>query len=415
MRETRNGAEEFLLHNSSMVMTCSGEGLGLITDGAVHIKHGQVAWVGRSGDIDRSVTANARKIDLGGGLLTPGLIDSHAHPLFAGNRANEFEMRSEGADYLEIAKAGGGINATVGPTRDASFDELLANTLARLKIALRGGTTTMEAKSGYDLRASGEIRLLQVAQAASLAQPIDLMPTLLGAHVLPPEYKDRRDAYVDLVVEKMIPQTATENLADAVDVYCDEGAFTLAETERILRCAKEHGLKVKAHVGQFVDLGGPELIADLGGLSCDHLEQISEAGMQAMARAGVVATMLPGACVQLKMPPPPVAQLRKHGVALALASDLNPGSSNCETLSLPMWLATTHFGMTVAEAWLGVTRHAACALGRNDIGQVSPGHRADLVLWDAEYPGEIPYRFGTTLVNRVWKDGVLCSDLVKHL
>lgn len=402
--------QDLLLRNSSGVMTCSGEGMGIVRDAAVFIRSGKIHWVGKESDLPSSFAdKGCRDVDLEGRLLTPGLVDCHAHPLFGGNRANEFEMRSEGADYQAIANSGGGINATVGPTRSATIDELVSATLGRLDIALRGGTTTMEAKSGYDLRAEGEIRLLQVAANAAKSHAIDLVPTLLGAHVLPPEYKDSRESYVDLVVENMIPRTAREKLAEAVDVYCDEGAFTLAETERILRCAQAHGLRVKAHVGQFVDLGGPELIAKLGGLSCDHLEQISPEGIRAMAEADVIATMLPGACVQLKMAAPPVAELRKEGVRMALASDLNPGSSNCETLSIPMWLATTHFGMSVSEAWLGVTKHAASALARTDIGQIAPGCLADLVTWDAESPGEVPYRFGTSLVHQVWKDGELCS------
>ncbi len=397
-----------LLHNSSFLMTCTQEDLGLIANGAVLIDKGRILWAGPKSSLPfANLPANTQHIDVKGALITPGLVDSHAHPLFAGNRADEFAMRAKGAGYLEIAQAGGGINATVTPTRNATFDELLQRTTARLHTALLAGTTTMEAKSGYDLRAEGELRLLRVAAEASNAHPMTLSPTLLGAHVLPAEYKSNRDAYVDLVIQEMIPNASSDNLANAVDVYCDEGAFTKEETERILRAAKAEGLAVKAHIGQFCDLGAAQLLADLGALSGDHLEQVSPEGIAAMAKAGVIATMLPVACVQLKMAPPPVGKFRKAGVKMALASDLNPGSSHCETLAVPMWLATTHFGMTVEEAWLGVTRHGALALGRGDIGIIGPGAKADLVVWDAEVPGEIPYSFGKNRAGTIIVNGMI--------
>ncbi len=399
--------------------------LGLVRDAALVLRAGQVEWLGPQAELshcglDASALKAARRIDAGGRLVTPGLIDCHAHPIYAGNRAAEFAKRAAGVNYLDIANSGGGIRATVEPTRAASFADHLALAKARMSRALAAGTTTCEAKSGYDLRVDGELGLLAVARALDSVHPVDVSPTLLGAHVIPPEYQDDRAGYVRAVIEQMIPRAAAgdagsgarpderppaEPLAEAADVYCDEGAFTLAETRAILRAAADAGLAVRAHVGQFADLGGAQLVAELGGRSVDHLEQVSADGIAALAAHGVAAVMLPGACVQLRMDPPPVAALRSAGVALALASDQNPGTSLCETLPIQMWLATTHYGMTVSEAWLGVTRVAAQVLGRADIGRLVPGARADIALWDAEHPAEIPYRYGAALCHQVLKDG----------
>lgn len=393
-----------VFHKSSMVMTCQNDQLGLIRDGAVVTCGSEIVWVGSADDVASCGVdlANAEYIDLEGRLLTPGLVDCHAHPLFAGDRANEFARRARGDHYLDIAREGGGINATLNPTRAASIAQHVALCSRRMSRALAWGTTTMEAKSGYDLRVEGELRLLQIARMMGALQPVSVSPTLLGAHLVPPEYATDRGAYVRAVCEEMIPRAAQEELADAVDVYCDEGAFTLAETREILRTAKQHGLGIKAHIGQFADLGGAELLAELGASSGDHLEEVSEAGIAAMAKAGVVATMLPGACVQLRMQPPPVAKLRAAGVKMALASDLNPGTAHSESLPVPMWLACTHYGMTVEEAWLGVTQVAAAALGRSNIGRVAPGMRADLVVWDAESPAEVASHFAVNLVHQVY-------------
>jgi imidazolonepropionase len=380
--------------------------LGLIEGGALVAIGGRVEWTGRSDELFRTGIdlSRAVRIDAGDRLVSPGLVDCHAHPIFAGDRSDEFARRAAGQSYLEIARAGGGIAATVAATRAASFDDLVALTCARLDGALAAGTTTMEAKSGYDLTVEGELRLLEVARAADSLHSIDLEPTLLGAHVVPAD-RDRTD-YVTEVVEQMIPRAAAAGLCGAVDVYCDEGAFTRDETRRILDAARSAGLLLRAHVGQFADLGAGEMVAELGGVSVDHVEQLSPAAMRILAAHSVVAVMLPGACVQLKLAPPPVAALRAAGVALAVASDLNPGSSHCESLPIQMWLAATHYGMTVEEAWLGVTRHAGRALGRADVGWLGPGAAADLVLWNARRPAEIPYRYGAAnLVHQVIKCG----------
>ncbi len=371
-----------------------GDPLGVTEDGAVVVDGGRIVWVGKSAEADPAI----ERVECGGRLLTPGLIDCHTHAIFAGDRANEFGMRARGAGYLEIAKAGGGIAATVGPTRTASEEELERLMVERLQAARATGTTTAEVKSGYDLSVEGELRLLRVLKRR---KEMGIVPTLL-CHLIPAERRADREAYVRELVEELVPAVAREGLATSVDVYCDEGAFTREESEAIWRRAKREGLAVRGHVGQFQDLGAAVLCAELGALSIDHVEQIDDEGIAAIAKAGTVAVMLPGACVQLRLPVPPVGKLRAAGVPMAVASDLNPGSSFSSSLPLQMWLATTHFGMTVEEAWLGVTVHAARALGLDDRGTIEVGKRADLVLWNAEHPAAIPYRYGANLVERVF-------------
>ncbi len=403
---------DLVIASRGLLMTgvaSANDPLGLRQGAAIVCGGERVLWVGASTDITacgHDLSA-AEHLDVGTRLVTPGLVDCHAHPIFAGNRADEFGRRAAGQGYLEIAAAGGGINATLAPTRAASVADHVALASARLDRALATGTTTCEAKSGYDLTASGELRLLEIARAIDASHAIDLSPTLLGAHLIPPERSGDRDAYVAEVISEMIPRAAAEGLASAVDVYCDEGAFTLAETRRILSAGAAAGLAVRAHVGQFTDLGGAELVAELGGRSADHLEQVSPDGIAAMAAAGVVAVMLPGACVQLKMTPPPVAALRAAGVAMAVATDMNPGSTYCESLPLQMWLAATHLGMTVDEVWQGVTTIAAGVLERPDVGRLRAAARADILIWDAEVPAEIPYRYGANLIHRIIKSGRL--------
>jgi imidazolonepropionase len=407
----RSEAVEIIVTTRGLVMTLDGDGLGLVDRGAVAMGGGRVLWVGPAADLDGSGLdlSRALRIDAEDRLVTPGLIDCHAHPVFAGDRAQEFAARAAGQSYLDIARAGGGIAATVKATRAASFDDLVALACARLARSLAAGTTTMEAKSGYDLTVDGELRLLEAALATDSLSPVDLCPTLLGAHVVPPERAGDRAGYLADVAGPMIARAAKGNLAAAVDVYCDEGAFTLAEARQVLQAARTAGLLVRAHAGQFADLGAAELVAELGGVSADHLERVSPAGMRLMATHAVVAVMLPGACVQLRLAPPPVGELRAAGVAMAIGSDLNPGSSNCESLPVQMWLATTHYGMTVDEAWLGVTRHAARVLGRTDLGLLAPGAAADVVVWDAGVPADVPYRYGggASLVRQVIKAGRL--------
>ncbi len=394
-----------LVIRNARVLTCDPArfGLGMVDRGAIAIRGGLVEWVGPEADRPGAT----RVVDAGGRLVTPGLVDCHTHAIFAGDRANEFAMRAAGKSYLEIAKAGGGIGATLGPTRAASDETLLELLLGRLDAAHAAGTTTIEVKSGYDLTVAGELRLLRSIAAAAKRPAPRIVPTLL-VHLVPAERTADRSAYIVELCDQLIPAVAKHRLATSVDIYCDEGAYTLAETRSVLGAAKAAGLPVRGHAGQFVDLGAAELLADLGALSADHLEQVSDRAIEQLAAAGTVAVMLPGACVQLRLPVPPVEKLRAAGVAMAIATDLNPGSSYCEELPLQMWLATTHFGMTVEEAWLGVTRHAAQALGIAKGGTIQPGGRADLVVWGCDDPATIPYRYGaaTSLIESVFVGGV---------
>ncbi|HWM84628.1 MAG TPA: imidazolonepropionase, partial [Kofleriaceae bacterium] len=303
---------ELVIETSGTLVTCEGgpdDRLGLVRGGAVVLGGGRILWVGRREEVARCGfdLAGTVRVDAEGALITPGLVDCHAHPIFAGSRADEFALRASGRSYLDIAAGGGGIASTVAATRAADLDELVALTCGRLDRAVACGTTTMEAKSGYALTTAGELRLLEAALAAEALHPVDLEPTLLGAHALPPERGDDRAAYIAEVVEEMIPAAAAKGLARAVDVYCDQGAFDLEETRRVLAAAHASGLALRVHAGQFADLGAPELIAELGGLSADHLENVSPAGIRAMAAHGVVAVLLPGACVQLRLERPPVA------------------------------------------------------------------------------------------------------------
>jgi imidazolonepropionase len=394
---------ELVIHNARVV-TCdpSRPGLGVIDHGAVVLSGGAIRWVGDDAERPRG----DRELDARGRLVTPGLIDCHTHAIFAGERAGEFGMRAAGKSYLEIARAGGGIAASLGPTRAATEAALIAALTGRLDAALAGGTTAIEVKSGYDLTVEGELRLLRCVAAAAATRAQRVVPTLL-AHLVPPERAADREAFVAELCDQLIPRVAHDWLATSVDAYCDEGAFTLAESRTIFTAARAAGLSVRGHAGQFRDLGAAELIGELSGLSADHVEQISDAGIAALARAGTVAVMLPGACVQLRLPVPPVDRLRGAGVAMAIASDLNPGSSYCETLPIQMWLATTHFGMTVDEAWLGVTRHAARALGLAGAGAIVGGARGDLIVWRCDDPAYIPYRYGaaTRLIDALFVAG----------
>ncbi|MBS1122782.1 MAG: Imidazolonepropionase [Deltaproteobacteria bacterium] len=416
-----------LVIRNAHVMTCdpSQPGLGLIARGAIVVRDGTIAWVGddetwpaaavalgapvRSGELPRRKTLDFTApdwnvIDARGQLVTPGLVDCHTHAIFAGDRANEFAMRAAGRTYLEIAAAGGGIAATLGPTRAASADELLALLSPRLDAVLAGGTTTIEIKSGYDLTIDGELRLLRCLAIAAKATAPRIIPTLL-AHLVPVERQADRGRYLRELCEDLVPAVARERLATSVDVYCDEGAFTLDETRAILGAARRAGLAVRGHVGQFRDLGAAELLGELGALSGDHLEQVSDAGIAALAGAGVVAVMLPGACVQLRLPVPPVERLRRAGVAMAVATDLNPGSSYSESLPLQLWLATTHLAMTVEEAWLGVTRNAARALGLAGLGTLVVSAPGDLVIWRCTDPATVPYHYGSNLVEDTYVAG----------
>ncbi|CAE6959098.1 Imidazolonepropionase [Ectopseudomonas oleovorans] len=327
-----------------------------------------------------------------GGVMTPGLVDCHTHLVYAGDRAGEFEQRLEGVSYAEIAKAGGGILSTVRATREASEEALLAASQPRLDALLADGVTTVEIKSGYGLTLSDELKMLRVARRLGELRPVRVTTTLLGAHALPPEYAGRADDYVSLVCDEMIPAAAGEGLADAVDVFCEGIGFSPAQCERIYQAAQAHGLAIKAHAEQLSNLGGSALAARYGALSADHIEYLDEAGVRAMAEAGTVAVLLPGAFHVLRETQlPPIDLLRQYQVPMAVASDANPGTSPICMPSLMANLACTLFRLTPREALAGMTAHAARALGLPELGRIAVGAAADLCLWDIQHPAELAY------------------------
>jgi imidazolonepropionase len=379
----------------------SREGLGLVEDGAVAARGGQIVYCGPRSGLPANWDAKER-VNLDGRWITPGLIDCHTHIVHGGNRAHEFELRLAGATYEEIARAGGGIVSTVKATRADSEDALAASALRRLDHLIVEGVTTVEVKSGYGLERDTETRMLRAARRLARERKVDVVTTFLGAHALPPEYTDK-DRYIDLVCE-MIPALAAEKLADAVDAFCEGIAFSPEQTARVFDAAKAAKLPVKLHADQLSNLHGAKLAADYAALSADHLEYTDEAGAAAMAKAGTVAVMLPGAAYTIREKQfPPIDLFRKHGTAMAVATDCNPGSSPVTSLLMTMNMAATLFRMTVNEVVAGVTRNAARALGRADIGTLEAGKRCDLAIWDIERPAELVYRIGfNPLWRRVW-------------
>ncbi|MBW5799088.1 imidazolonepropionase [Halomonas elongata] len=327
-----------------------------------------------------------------GGVMTPGLVDCHTHLVFGGGRADEFEARLEGASYEEIARRGGGIISTVRDTRAASEEELFAAALPRLDALLADGVTTVEIKSGYGLDVENELKMLRVARRLGEARPVRVVTSLLGAHALPPEYRDDSDGYIDLVCQAMIPAAAAEGLADAVDVFCEKIAFSVAQCERVFEAAQAHGLPIKAHAEQLSNLGGSAMAARHGALSADHIEYLDDAGITAMRDAGSVAVILPGAFHTLRETQrPPIAGLREAGVPMAVATDANPGSSPLFMPTLMLNLACTLFRLTPREALAGMTAHGARALGMPELGRLREDAPADLCLWNIDSPAELAY------------------------
>jgi imidazolonepropionase len=378
----------------NLTLATMTDGYGLIPDGAVVIEGDRIVWAGPRGMIPGPYDT-LPPADMGGRLVTPGLIDCHTHIVFGGDRAAEFEMRLNGASYEEVARAGGGILSTVTATRAASEDELLAHALTRADQIIAGGATTIEVKSGYGLTIDDEVKMLRVARRIGEMRDVTVLTTHLAAHAVPPEYKGRADAYID---EVAIPSLhAARGLVDAVDAFCEGIAFSPAQVERVFQAAKALGLPVKLHAEQLSDLKGAVLAARFGALSADHLEYLGQDGVDAMSQAGTVAVILPGAFYTLRETQlPPIAALRAAGVPMALATDCNPGSSPITSLTLVMNMACTLFRMTPLEALQGVTTHAAHALGLTDRGQIAPGLRADLAVWQARHPAELSYRIGAT-------------------
>ncbi|MDR6995360.1 imidazolonepropionase [Aeromonas salmonicida] len=342
--------------------------------------------------------------DMKGKLATPGLIDCHTHLIFAGSRAEEFELRQQGVPYAEIARKGGGIISTVRATREASEEQLFTLAAARIKSLIREGVTTVEIKSGYGLTLEDELKMLRVARRLGEALPIRVKTTLLAAHAVPPEYRDDPDSWVETICQEIIPAAAEAGLADAVDVFCEHIGFSLAQTEQVYLAADQYGLPVKGHMEQLSNLGGSALAANFGALSVDHLEHLDQAGIQALAHRGVVATLLPTAFYFLKETKlPPIAALRKAHVPMAVSSDINPGTAPIVSLRMAMNMACTLFGLTPVEAMVGVTRNAARALGEQErLGQLRVGMLADFLVWNCGHPAELSYLIGVDqLVSRV--------------
>ncbi len=377
---------------------------GAIPEGALAIADRRIAWVGAETDLPHR-DAGAL-IDGRGGWLTPGLIDCHTHLVFAGDRSGEFEQRLQGVSYEAIARAGGGIASTVAATRAASALALEESAGRRLDALRASGVTTVEIKSGYGLDLETEIRMLEVARRLGRRPGIEVRTSFLGAHALPHEYAGDRPGYLDLVCERMLPAVAAAGLADAVDAFCEGIAFSPAEVARVFETAGRHGLPVKLHADQLSDLGGAALAARFGALSADHLEYASEAGVRAMAAAGTVAVLLPGAFYTLRETRrPPVELLRRHGVPIALATDCNPGSSPVVSVLAVLNMACTLFGLTPEEALAGVTRNGARALGLTDRGRLAVGQRADLALWRIQRPAELSYWSGWAPLAAILQDG----------
>ncbi len=378
-------------------------GIGLIERGALGVTDGRIVFAGPANELPAG--AHAREdVDLDGRLVTPGLIDCHTHIVFGGERSAEFEMRLAGADYQSIARAGGGILSTVRATRAAPEQTLLSTAAQRLRVLMGEGVTTVEIKSGYGLEAQHELRMLRVARALGRELPLGVVTTLLAAHAVPPEMD--RGAYLRSIREDMIPRVAAEGLADAVDGFCEGIAFSAAELREVFTAARHHGLPVKLHADQLSDGGGASLAAEFQALSADHLEWTNETGVAAMAQAGTVAVLLPGAfyCLRERQRPP-VQALRRHGVRIALATDCNPGTSPLLSMLMAMNLGAIQFGLTVEETLAAVTREAACALGRqSDLGTLEPGKSADLAIWNATRAAELVYWIGRNpLYARIWR------------
>ena len=379
-------------------------GLGIIEKGLIASTDGRIVYAGA--EADAPVVEAAETIDCEGRWITPGLVDCHTHIVYGGNRAHEFELRLAGATYDEISRAGGGIVSTMRATRSESEDQLLASARKRVETLMRDGVTTLEIKSGYGLDTDSEVKSLKVARRLGKVLPLSVVTTFLGAHALPPEAKGDKDAYIRQVFEQQLPAVAKAGLADAVDAFCESIAFSPEQVTRVFETARRFGLPVKLHAEQLTTLGGAALAARFGALSADHLEHADEAGIEAMAQSGTVAVLLPGAFYFLReTQKPPVDLLRKHGVPIAISSDSNPGTSPLTSLLLTMNMAATFFRLTVDECLLGVTRHAAKALGRLDqVGTLEAGKSCDLAIWDIERPAELVYRIGfTPLHARIWK------------
>lgn len=409
-----SGRADLIIRNAAELLTLAGpegsrtgEGmsqLGIIEGGAVAVKNGRIVFAGKT---EECRLESEREIDASGRVVMPGFVDSHTHLVFAGSREEEFELRLRGISYMEIAQKGGGIKSTVKKTRLATRDELINLAEPRLDDMMRWGTTTAEVKSGYGLNTETETKMLEVIRELNARHPIDLVPTYLGAHDLPEEFSDNREAYVSQVLEA-IPEVARNGLAKFCDVFCEEGFFTVEESRRILEAASEKGLLLKLHGDELKPSGGAELAADLGAVSADHLVFTSRRGMNAMKEAGTVAVLLPGTSFFLGKDPAPAREMVDTGVAVAIATDFNPGSSPISHMPLVVGLACLLYGFTPAEAITASTVNGAWAVGLGqEVGSLEPGKKADILILHVERYLQVPYWFGSNPVAMVVKDGVL--------
>ncbi|ETJ48915.1 imidazolonepropionase [Pseudoalteromonas agarivorans] len=376
---------------------------GAIENAALAIKNGEIVWLGEQSNLPSFDAFATPTLSIKGQWLTPGLIDCHTHLIFAGSRAEEFEQRLQGVSYEQIAAQGGGIASTVKATRAADHEQLFVDAKDRLNTLLAEGVTTAEIKSGYGLDVENEIKILEVARLLNEHHPIDIKTTFLGAHALPSEYKGRADEYIDLVCTQMLEQVVANNLADAVDVFCENVGFSLVQTKQVFDAATKHNLPVKCHAEQLSNQQGAQLVAEYKGLSADHIEYLDENGVKAMAEVGTVAVLLPGAFYFLRETQlPPIDLLQKYNVPIAIASDFNPGTSPLCSVQLMMNMACTLFRLTPEQALAGVTRNAAQALGLKDRGVLKVGARADIAHWQISHPAQLSYQFGVNKLLNLW-------------
>lgn len=392
--------------------------LGLIEDGSIWMESGLIQAVGTTKELEKLYADRmheAEVLDATGHLVTPGLVDPHTHVVYGGSREREFEMRLEGATYMDIMNAGGGIHATTRMTREASEEELMEQTTRRLDSFLAHGVTTVEGKSGYGMNLETELKQLRVMKKLQEEHPIDLVPTFMGAHAVPKDYKGREDEFVDHLINDMLPIVSEEKLAEFNDVFCEKGVFTPEQSERILKAGKKYGLIPKIHADEIEPYGGAELAAKIGAISAEHLLKASEEGIQAMAKSGTIACLLPATALYLREDAAPGRRMVDEGVAVAISTDCNPGSSPTTSMPLVMNLACISMRLTPAEALTAATYNAACAINRQEkVGSLEVGKQADVVLWNVENYQELQYLFGVNHVKSVWKKGVqVVNDRVK--
>ena len=416
---------DLLIRNAQQLVTLSSfrsgprcgavmEDLGIIEEGAVGVRGGNIVSVGETGEVLSRVklSQGGVEVDATGRVVMPGFVDAHTHPVFIGSREDEFEQRIRGATYQEIARKGGGIRATVRKVREASKEELYETALPRLDRMLEYGTTTIEAKSGYGLSTEAELKLLEVLRDLNKTHPLDVVPTFLGAHEVPDEYRNKKSEYIELIIHNMIPAVAEGKLAEFCDIFCEEGVFDIEESRRILTAARGAGLKVKLHADELSPCGGAELAAEMRATSADHLVAVSERGIKALKAHQVLAVLLPGTTFSLGLREyAPAREMIGEGVPVALATDMNPGSCRTESMAIIMTLACVMMRMTPAEVITAATLNGAYAIERGDsVGSLDVGKKADIVLWDIPQYTYLPYHFGVNLVEMVIKDGKIVVD-----